>query len=133
MPNHLLAINKCSWLPQGAKTRCNKNSINEFCGYHAMIAKQGHSSGPQPCIGGCGTGIRGKYKICTQCGGHKYRSIIDYNKRKNRPIPTPEEFIKSRNARISSVNISNARISSVNISNANISNTSTPDVIITKL
>ena len=118
MPNHTLAINKCNWLPQGAKKRCNKNSIGEFCGYHTMIAKQGHSSGPQPCIGGCGTGIRGKYKICTSCGGHKYRSIIDYNKRKNRPIPTPEEFIKSRNASVSNVSISDANI---------------PDVIITQL
>ena len=95
MSKRALAINKCAWLYQSSSKICNRNSIEKYCYYHKYLLKS--STGPQLCIGGCGKGIRGKYRICPGCGGNSYRSIREYNKRTNRPIPTPEEFIKSRN------------------------------------
>ena len=112
MSNKSLAINKCAWLYQSSSKICNKNSVDKYCSYHKYLLKS--STGPQLCIGGCGKGIRGKYKICPGCGGNKYRSLREYNKRKNRQIPTPEEFINSRSASTSNVNISNASTSNVN-------------------
>ncbi|KAL3872443.1 hypothetical protein ACJMK2_040369, partial [Sinanodonta woodiana] len=72
-----------------------KNSLGKLCGVHNCSAKQGCVDGPQPCIG-CGKGVRGKNQICTECGGPKYRSVMEYHRRKNKPIPTPEKFLKSR-------------------------------------
>ena len=88
------SLNKCRWLLQGSTRRCGKNSVGKFCGIHNCCAKQGCPDGPQPCIG-CGKGVRGKNKICTECGGPKFRSAVEYLRRKNKPIPTPEEFLKS--------------------------------------
>ena len=62
MPNTTLAINKCAWLYQSSSKVCNKNSVGEYCAYHKYLLKS--STGPQLCIGGCGKGIRGKYRIC---------------------------------------------------------------------
>lgn len=93
MPSATLAINKCSWLSQGSMVPCGKNSFGKFCGFHNFSARTGTPNGPQPCIG-CGRGVRGKYKICVYCGGCKYRSLLSYNKRKNIPSPSPEEFIR---------------------------------------
>ena len=94
MPSAKYAINNCSYLPLGSKTRCGKKSVGKFCGYHNKVSKQGSLTGPQPCLG-CGVGIRGKLLICSTCGSHKYRSIVEYNKRKHKPIPTIEEFLCS--------------------------------------
>ena len=92
MVNSALATNKCSWLYLGSTRRCGKNSYGEFCGVHNCSAKQGCSNGQRPCIG-CGKGVRGKYQICIACGSLQYRSAIEYLRRKNRPIPAPEEFL----------------------------------------
>ena len=93
MPSSTLAINNCSYLPLGAKVPCGKKSIGKFCGYHNKVSRQGSLIGPQPCLG-CGIAIRGKLLICARCGSQKYRSIVEYNKRKNKPIPTLEEFLR---------------------------------------
>lgn len=94
MVNPALAVNKCSWLFLGSSRRCMRNCYGEFCGVHNGTAKQGCPEGPRPCIG-CGKGVRGRYQICISCGSPQYRSAIEYLRRKNKPIPTPEEFLKT--------------------------------------
>ena len=94
MPSSTLAINLCSYLPLGAKIPCGKKSIGKFCGYHNKVSKQGSIIGPQPCLR-CGIGIRGKLQLCPRCGSHRYRSVVEYNKRANKPIPTLEEFLRN--------------------------------------
>jgi len=66
-----------------------------------------NSLGPSPCIV-CGVGVRGKSKLCINCGGKRYRelkryydkriknSIIDPNidSVKDKIIATPEDYLK---------------------------------------
>ena len=93
MPSATLAINHCSYLPLGSKTPCGKKSIAKFCGYHNRVAKQGSVTGPQPCLR-CGIVIRGKLQLCVGCGSHRYRSIVEYCRRVNKPIPALDEFLR---------------------------------------
>ena len=95
MPSCKHATNRCAWLPQGSTTVCGKNSYGKFCGVHAMFAKLGKLDGPRGCLG-CGKGVRGRYQICMDCGGHQYRSVVNQCKKMSRTPPTIEEFLHYR-------------------------------------
>ena len=94
MVNSALAVNKCSWLIESSTRRCERRCCGRFCGPHNASAKQGNPDGPQPCIG-CGRGVKGKHPICNGCGAPQYRSAVEYQRRKNKPISTVEEFYAS--------------------------------------
>ena len=94
MVNPALAVNQCAWLFSGSTQRCGARCCGRFCGLHNYSTKQRRPNGPQPCIG-CGRGVKGKHPICIGCGAPQYRSAIEYLRRKNKPIPTVEEFFKS--------------------------------------
>ncbi len=72
-------LNKCKWLWKNDRGTCNKNCVGEYCATHNQQIKNG-SPGRVICIR-CGFAIKGKTKLCYDCGGMKYRTFTRYYKK----------------------------------------------------
>jgi len=93
-------MKNCTWLRQGSTDKCNIKCRGEFCKKHKYILSKNPQAGPRHCVG-CNVGVRGQYRICNECGGDKYRTLMAYYRRrieegvliprKENP-PTEEEY-----------------------------------------
>ena len=75
-------MQNCKWLKLNSSIPCNKSCKGEFCGQHSQQVRHGRL-GPTPCIQ-CGTGVKGKTRLCAHCGGKKYRELKRYYDKKSK-------------------------------------------------
>ena len=83
--------NKCAWLYQNEHGLCARRCVGKYCAAHNQQLKNG-SRGLILCIK-CGHGVRGKTKLCAECGGPRFREFVKYYRRKHNIEYDEHDFI----------------------------------------
>ena len=86
-----MAQNRCKWLYKNDYGLCSRRCVGGYCAAHNQQIKNG-SVGMITCIK-CGQGIRGKTRLYSECGGKRYRSFLEYYKRRYNIIYDENNYI----------------------------------------
>ena len=86
-----MAQNRCKWLYKKGNEMCSRRCIGDFCAAHNQQVKNG-STMMITCIK-CGQVVRGKTKLCAECGGKRYRSFVKYYKQRYNIIYDENDFL----------------------------------------
>ena len=86
-----MAKNRCKWIWKNEHGLCSQRCIGEYCAKHNQQIKN-LSSGMVQCIK-CGCGVRGKTRLCAECGGRRFRKFVRYYKRKYGVVLDEHDFI----------------------------------------
>ena len=85
-----MSLNKCIWKKLSGEY-CNQSCVRKYCALHNQRIKKG-APGVIDCIK-CKRGVKGKTPLCAGCGGHQFRELARYHKRKNNIVLSVEEYI----------------------------------------
>ena len=87
-----MELNKCKWRKLRDGGYCNKLCKKEYCPVHDHLISKRGSTGVLVCIG-CSKGIKGKTQLCGNCGGHNYKELARYYRRKYNITLTEQDYI----------------------------------------
>ena len=65
MHTSMTMYNACRWLIVGRSERCEKQSINDFCGIHRAQLRLRPGTEPKPCRE-CGRGTKSETQLCSK-------------------------------------------------------------------
>ena len=82
---------KCTWKLLYNDGLCNRNCVGEYCAKHRHKIKNG-SAGVQECIK-CSKKIKGRTKLCTDCGGHRFTKLARYYIQKYNIVVTEHDYV----------------------------------------
>ena len=84
-------MNNCIWRHLHDDGFCGRRCIGTYCALHNYILKKG-STGVLICIG-CSKGVKGKTRLCGDCGNHRFKELARYYKRRYNIVITEQDYI----------------------------------------
>ena len=86
-----MGLNKCVWKKLSGEF-CNQACVGKYCALHNQRISKG-APGVIDCLV-CQRRVKGRTPLCARCGGHQFRELARYHKRKNNIVLTVEQYIK---------------------------------------